>query len=58
MSEIFLIPLSDFLKPPKIEESWSKYVPEVSGANAPIEPEIDHEKLIMEALKGKWAQSS
>lgn len=48
------IPLSDVLGDKsgsvKIEESWSKYVPEQIGANAPVEKEFDREKAVMDAI--------
>ena len=49
------IPKKDILPHPddfrcKVEESWSKYVPEETGVNAPIEPEFNRTAAILKAV--------
>lgn len=55
MSQIINIPKSDILPHPdlfrcKVEESWSKYVTEETGANAPIDEPFNREAAILKAI--------
>lgn len=54
MNEKWFVPLSEVLKPPVVERSWSEDVPADVGVNAPIEPMFSREQAILKAVAERY----